>query len=230
MSSPESHPMPPPPRQGSGGKCLIGCGIIAIILIAFCAGLGWYLYNNAQRIAITAAAELLRTPLVESIEDSDLRDEDKKAIVQQIDRVVEEAKAGRIDGTKFEKIIKNLGETPLVQVGFAYYFEANYVKPSGLSEEKKDQAKLTLERVARGVFEKKIDPDELQSAVNTISEPGPNGKQKLKKHITDEELNEFLSDLKQVADQAEIPEEPFKVDIGAEIKKAVDDALGESSQ
>ena len=40
----------------------------------------------------------------------------------------------------------------------------------------------------------------------------------------------MLADLKKLADDAEIPDEPFTIDIGDEVKKAVDEMLAGKGQ
>jgi len=123
-------------------------------------------------------------------------------------------------------VLRNLGESPLFALAMVYGAEKKYVEPSGLSDQEKKDARLALQRAARGVYEKTISQNSIQRAMDRISTAGPNGERQLKERITDDELKAFLKDLKDLADKAEVPEEPFEVDIGEEFKKAVDKALG----
>jgi hypothetical protein len=43
--------------------------------------------------------------------------------------------------------------------------------------------------------------------------------------LSDDEVREMLARLKQLADEAQIPDEPFTVDIGDTMKQVVDKAL-----
>jgi hypothetical protein len=221
--------MPPPPRQGSGGKCLIGCGILALILVVCCAGGIWWSVNYLPGIMLAQGTELARTKIIEEIEKSDLREEDKQVIVEQVNRVAKETKEGKVTVEQALKIMQNLAESPLVMIAMAYGIEEKYLNRSGLDDAEKQEAKLTLQRAARGVFEQKISQEQLKEAMRPISNEKPDGNLELKEQVTDDELRQFLTDLKQLADDASIPDELFQVDIGAEVKKAVDDALGESS-
>ena len=47
--------------------------------------------------------------------------------------------------------------------------------------------------------------------------------------MTDEEVRKMMADLKKLADDAGIPDEPFTIDIGDEVKKAVDEGLGQKA-
>jgi hypothetical protein len=222
------HPMPPPPRQGSGGKCLLGCGLIFVLLLVACGGGIWYAYQYGAQLLIGAGGELARAKIVEGIERSELREEDKQVIIEQVDRVIAKAKEGKINGTKLAEIMENLKRSPLLQVAMAYSIEENCVRYSGLDADEKQAASLTLQRAARGLFEQRISNEQLKAAMRPIANEKPDGELELKEHATDDEIRQALADLGALADDAGIPEEPFEVDIGAEVKKAVDEALGES--
>ncbi|MGY8771150.1 MAG: hypothetical protein ACKVH8_22280, partial [Pirellulales bacterium] len=43
--------------------------------------------------------------------------------------------------------------------------------------------------------------------------------------VTDEELREFIAECKRIADEKEIPDENFIIDLTAELKKAIDNVL-----
>ncbi|MEQ8788869.1 MAG: hypothetical protein RIC55_21335 [Pirellulaceae bacterium] len=197
-----------------------------MILLVACGGGLWWVSNNWVALVASPAGNAVK----QVVNESDLRQEDKQAIVQQVDRIVEEAKAGKIDGEKLQQIMKNLAESPVLPVGVVLFVEDKYVNPSGLSDEEKSQARRTLERVARGVFEEKIPQGALQPAIEPISERDAKGDLKLKEHVSDDELREALANLKKLADDAAIPDEPFEINIGAEVKKAVDKALASDGQ
>ena len=106
-----------------------------------------------------------------------------------------------------------------------YVAEEQYINPSDLSDEEKADALLTLQRFARGVFEKSIP----QKALDEITAPikvGPVGQQELKETITTDELKALIEAARARADEAGVPNEPFEVNIADEIDKAIDAALG----
>ncbi len=225
MPQPPVSPQLPPPSSGSGLKVALIIFLIMLVLFAVACGGCVYAVYYVTVNAKAMLADAIREALIQSIQDSELRDEDKTVIIAQANRVTDEFKAGRITVEDLTTILQNLGESPLISLGVVYVIEEKYVKPSGLSQEEKDEAKLSLQRAARGVFEKKISQQDLEAVSDQISDVDADGNRQLKESISDEELRTFLADLKQLADDAEIPEEPFEVNIGDEFKKAVDKSL-----
>jgi hypothetical protein len=226
MSMPQwEEPQLPPPKSGSGMKIVLIILLVLLVLFAIaCGGCVYGIYYVATN-AKAIAANAVRDALIQSIQESDLRPEDKTAIVAQLNRVTDEFKAGRITVEDLGTIMTNLAESPLITLGMVYLIEEKYIKPSGLSQEEKDEARLTLQRAARGVFEKKISQQDLENISDQVSTRDAEGNRNLKEKISDEELRTFLADLKRLADDAAIPEEPYEVNVGAEFKKAVDQAL-----
>lgn len=53
----------------------------------------------------------------------------------------------------------------------------------------------------------------------------PDGSEQLKERLTDAELKAFLEKAKEKADAANVPDEPFEVNIADELEKAIDKAL-----
>ena len=82
-----------------------------------------------------------------------------------------------------------------------------------------------MQRFARGAFEEKISKHELKELMKLISTTSADGQQQIKQQLTDAELNAFLEKAKGTADAAEVPDEPFEVNIADELEKAIDQAL-----
>ncbi len=225
MSQPHQDDMPPqfqkaPRSKGMG--CLIGCLGTLLVMVLVCGGVAWWGYTYGPGML----AGQFRDAMVQVVNESELSPEDKQEVIKQINRVVDKYRSGEINGEQLVKVLQELGESPVMAVVMLYAVEEKYIKPSGLSAEEKEAARLTLQRVLRGVVEKKINPDSLQSAIDMVMEPGGGEQKKIKEQLTDDELKAFLAELKKHADEAEIPEEPYEVRIGQEVKDAVDRALG----
>lgn len=209
----------PPTEKGNFlWYCLGGCLIMMLLAVIALGILGYVVYTNGKAIAVNT----IRAGAVQMVNESELTDEDKRQITAQIDRVANDFKAGKITLEQVGEIFEELGQSPLLAIGMVYVIEQKYVTPSGLSEEEKAEAKLTLQRAARGLHEGEIAQYEIEEAAAPIMSTGPNGEQQLKDSVTDEELREFLANLKTLVDDYEIPAEEFKVEIGDEFRKAVD--------
>jgi hypothetical protein len=89
----------------------------------------------------------------------------------------------------------------------------------------------------RGVYEKKIDQEAFneamprggQESAELAEDFDPDTMQPQEPQVTDEEVRQMLVRLKKLADDAEIPDEPFQIDVGDEVKKVVDKALADKN-
>jgi hypothetical protein len=182
---------------------------------------GWWLYKQIPSFA--------RNVIDQAVAQSDLSPEDKQVVMAQVDRLVEGYEQGKVDLPKLGKFMEGLAQSPLMDLMIAYAAKVKYIDSSGLSPEEKEAAERSLQRVARGVIDDKISEDDLNSALNHISNERPGGGREFREKVSDDELRAFLAECQRLADEAQIPNADFKVDIGAELKRLVDEVLGEQS-
>lgn len=228
MSEEDRVGFPPPEyarRQGRNwlATCLVGCLVAGVVGLLVCAGGAWWTWVKFSPMG----ADRAREAIVSGIESSELSEEDKQAVVGQVDRVVDAFKSGEIGTRDVFRILEQLAESPLLGLVVVYAADAKYITPSELSDEEKEEGRLTLQRVARGVFEERIDPNALEDALDYISVRSSDGHRQFKDTVSDPVLRDFLAECKRHADDADIPREPYVVDIGMEFQRAVDQILGE---
>jgi hypothetical protein len=232
---------PPPfyqePPRSSGGGCglslLIGCLGVFVVCVLLCAGSVWYVRQNADKWM----AGMVREFIVATINGSEIPAQEKTEVIAQIDRVVEAYKKGQIKSEDLEPMMEKLQKSPAFLLISAWGLEKAYLDPSGLPAEEKEQGRRTIQRAFRGLCEQKITQEqfsqimpqhEFQSQAEVKVE---NGKTVVKKNLgprnqpTDEEVRKMLADMKKLADDVGIPDEPFEIDIGDEVKKVVDEVL-----
>ncbi len=231
---------PPPfyqePQRSSGGGCwlgvLIGCLGVFVVSVLLCAGGVWYMQQNASKWV----AGMVREVIVAGVKNSEIPEGEKTEVIAQIDRVVDAFKQGKIKGEDLEPVMKKLEKSPVFLMMQTWGLEKTYLDPSGLSDEEKAAGRRTIERAFRGLVEQKITQRQF---TGVVPQPPPgqadvnfeSGKAVVKTSrpggspLTDEEVRKMLADLKKLADDAEIPDEPFTVDIGDEVKKLVDEVL-----
>ncbi|MCO6455867.1 MAG: hypothetical protein J5I93_11270 [Pirellulaceae bacterium] len=212
---------PPAPRRSNWTPILLGCLGVVLLVVLICGGVVWYVTTNIKRIA----ADTIRNGIVSAVNDSELSAEDKQKIIVQVDRVVDDFKAGKITLEDLGRIAEELGESPIMGAAFIFFAEEKYVKVSGLTDEEKLAARRTLERAARGVHEGLLSTDDFEESMQIVMTTGPNGEQQMKERLTDEEVRQFLASVKQKADDAGVPDEEFKIDIGETMRQAIDRAL-----
>ena len=216
---------PAEPKKRTGCTCvgcLLGClGMVVVLTIVAGVGAWW---------GVKQIPSLARNVIEKAVNESDLPAEDKQMVLVQVDRLIDGYEQGKVDMQKLGQLVENFSESPLMDLMIAYAAKVKYIDPSGLTAEEKTEAERVLQRVARGVVEEKIPDDELDVALNHISNDLGNGGRQFRENVSDAELRAFIKECKKLADDAEIPEEEYKVDIGAELKKLVDEALGEVSE
>jgi hypothetical protein len=229
-----------PPRRSSHGwvfsLLLIGFGVLTLGGIVCVAGV-WYVTANIDRWLVG----LGREAIVAMIDDSEIPAQEKNEVIAQIDRVVTAYKERKIDRADLERVLSELEQSPALTLISLYGIDEEYLAGSELPADELEQGRRTFERVLRGVYEGKIEEDDLYAALPgqksidmDIKDEADLGK--LREAITlasneqrgpfaDDDLRESLARLKVMADNVRIPDEPFQLDIGDEFKKAVDKAL-----
>ena len=207
------------------GSFLTGCLIaLAVVVILVVAG-GLFVMSQWRGWAASAAT----AGMTLAVEQLELSDEDKQLILARVDELAEDFKAKNVTLAQLKDVGVKLFESPLVQAVAVIAIEKNYFNDSGLSAEERADASLQLDRLARGVYEKKITHEEMQDALdeivvqtagsNTIDFRDPDT-------VDDDDLRQLITEVRAAADKADIPNEPFEIDIAAQFIKAIDEALG----
>jgi hypothetical protein len=231
------QPSDQPPRRSNSGLIIASTilGSVALVMLACCGG-GYFLYLKINDGIRELGSEAGRAAAIAAVENSDFSAEDKQEITAQIDRVANGYKSGDIELAKAMDVMVKLGNSPLFSLAALRSVQEKYVKPAGLPEQEKDDALLTIGRVSRGIVEKSIQPVRLEAlndkhlmVVEEVqSEVNDEEMRKIKEFkvkVTDDELRAYLVELKLLADDASVPEEPYEPDVGGEFKRIVDEAL-----
>ncbi|MBI1375850.1 MAG: hypothetical protein GC159_24335 [Phycisphaera sp.] len=205
------------------GNVLAGCLIaLGVLFVAIVIGVV-VLVMKAKTIISTG----VHAATVEMVNQSDMTEEDKKAVIAELDQLKDDYQAGKITTEQIGNVMEEIGKSPLIPLGAMTFTEKHYIEPSGLSAEEKTDAKLQVGRFARGMYTEAIPKEALEEVAAPISEPDPRqpGKTRLKQKATDEEVRQFIANLKQKADDASVSEEPFEINMAVEFKKVLDKAL-----
>ena len=206
-------------KKPSGSGCLkaglIGCGSMFLLVVV----LGVYAVVNRGPLSVSIG-HWVATRLVNN---SELPEADKKEIVKELDNLKKRYDSEEIDGEDILNVFKELAESPIMGLGIVIFADESYIKPSGLSEDEKVEARLTVNRFARGFAEKKISNEAMQETTKSIYGDDTG----FRDTLSDDELRTFLAAMKNAADEAEIPMEDYVVDIAEEFRKVVKAALGD---
>lgn len=206
-------------RGGIVGGCLV---VLAILVVLAVAG-GIFVAMNLKTWTADWTVQIVEAGL----EKSELSEEQKSAIMVHVQDLADGFKAGDVTFQQVQRIGKELISGPIIPVAVVYGARKQYIDPSGLSEEEKLNANLQMERLARGVFEKKIDIDELEDAVDEIAVRTREDQWQLRdpEVVDDKGLREMVGKITALVDEKEIPAEHFEVDVAAEVAEAIDRGL-----
>ncbi|MBI4584323.1 MAG: hypothetical protein HY717_09910 [Planctomycetes bacterium] len=213
-----------PPRKSSGcGLALgIGCGTIAILFI-----IGGVIIFFTWRKMVTG---ILRTGIDQMVKGAKLSPDEQKRVSAALDKVCTRFENNQLSQEQLKKLGQAFEKGVLLKAiqthGLRFQVEA-----SGLSPEEKQVGVRSLNRVLRGVHEKKISEEEW----GNLTDKFPHRKRGEKEwdfdsKVDDAKLQEILGDAKALADSKTIPDEDYQFDFAGEVEKVVDEALGEEEK
>ena len=213
-----------PPASGCKSVA-IGCGCVFAVVLLLLGAAGVYLAFHWREYAASLAKATARAAVTES----GLSQEDQGRLLTRIDQIADDFVAGKISQEQITRIAAEIMNSPVLPMGVVIAADQSYVAPSGLSEEEKEAARRTLQRFARGAFEKTISESDVQEVLEMMTESQGNT-HKVREHLTDDELRRILEVAKGKADAVEVPDEPYEIDVVGEIEAAISRALNETAE
>ncbi|MCA9539433.1 MAG: hypothetical protein KC620_11130 [Myxococcales bacterium] len=213
----------PRPQKASGGGCLKGCAIATVILLVIGAVGAFVIYQNVG----TWALDLASTGIDKALSESDLPDDQQTRIRARVAKLQTDYEEGRITSEQLVETTRELAESPLVPAAGVYFFQQKVVQPSGLAPEEKQMAERSLQRFARGVYERTIPSDKVEDVLLPVSRRKADGNLELKENPTDDEVRESVRRAHMHAEAAQVPDEPFQIDFADEFDRAVERGLSQ---
>lgn len=209
-------------RRGSFKTgCLIATGILLLLII----GGGIFVAMNWKGWVATGT----RSATQAILDESQLPADQKQKVLAKVNEVAADFENGKLTTQQLGKIAEELAQSPLMPLAVVYGIEEKHIKPSSLPKEEKEAGRLALERASRGIVEKSIAPQAIKDIMAPVTIQGPNNQMQMKQVVTDEELRQFFKNAKTRADEAKVPNEPYKINVGDELAKAIDTALGRTA-
>jgi len=196
---------------------LIGCGIAFVAVGVLCAGGAWFGFGFVKKKVI----DLAHTELTDMVEESGLPAEQVASMRADLDRLRQAAVDGNVDfdslGTldqEFERVIS---------LGVVQYYAVSVVPASGMPAEEQADAVRTLERFARGIQEKTLSSSGVR---NLRFDFEPRGDAEQGREIDIEEVRLDVQRIREIVDTADIPDEPYQVDVAMQFSSLVDGLIG----
>jgi hypothetical protein len=184
-------------RGGVLKVLLIIFGVLFVCVIAIGIYVAMHWKGWAADVANAAAQEI--------VSDSGLPEDQKQSILADIRQLGDDFKTGKISMEQLGHVAKAITDS----------------ESSNMTAEEKAAAILTMQRYARGVHERKISTDQLERDSAPIAVKKNEHNWQLKENPTPMEINEFLANAKRRADEANIPNEAFDLNIAEELRKAI---------
>ena len=206
------------------GGILQGCLIVLAIIIIIVGIVLFWVYLNWRSWTANALVQVTTM----SVQEFDLPQDQQQAIIAEVELVAQDFKDKKISLQDMAKIMEEVGESPLFPIAGVIAAERKYIEPSGLPAEEKATAVRSLQRFARGVHEKQIPREVIEDVIKPLVTIDAGGGWKFKDNATDEEVRQFVENVKTRADAVSIPDEAYEIDIAVELRKAIDKGLGRS--
>ena len=213
-----------PPKEGMSGCAMaaIGCGVIALLMLII-GGVG--VYWAAQNIR-GLAADAVTPALQEAVSGMEIPEDQKKQISARIGKIGTEFKDQELSLNDLEKLIKGVAESPIAGAAASIWFTNQYINKSGLPEDEKTEAVTTTKRFAYGLLDKTITEKQASEVMDLLTEERANGQTTYKETLTDKELTEMLTKMKDAADGANVPAEVPEINFANEFDKVIEKTLG----
>jgi hypothetical protein len=136
--------------------------------------------------------------------------------------------SGKVTVDQLGRVADEFSKGPLLPLATVVGIEKEYFNQQGLTDEDRAAGKRAIDRTARGIAEKKIPQTKIDDLLAPIADRAPNGSFQLrpKDKVTADDVRKLIATAKTEADAAQIPDEPFTVDVASEFVGAIDRALG----
>jgi hypothetical protein len=220
---PFGEELPERPQRSWMATCLIGCLIVAVVGILLAVFAVYWIVQNWRDVTSRFVSEGIN----QAIDVADLPQQEKDEIKVQVKRVTDAFRNNRMSQQQMSVLIQSLTESPILSIVAVTVAEKKYLDPSGLPDEEKAEAKITIQRFVGGAVQGTIDQNSIDMTLQNIADWQEDGGWKLRERVTDAELRAFLAVAKTEADKANVPAEPVDFDPSDEIKRIVDKAMGE---
>lgn len=214
-------------RLGAVKAGCVGCLVIVVLVLAGLIGFTVYASQHWREWMADWSERIVE----KGIEEFDLPEEQRTLIMAEFRAFAEEFKSGQVSLSDLQKVGEELAESPLFPAAGVIVVDAKYITPSDMTEEEKADARRALQRYSRGIYEKSIPSEDLEETIKPmIKLKGNQWEFKEPEEVTRKDLDQFVANARQRADEAGVPDEPFEINIAEEFRKAIDRALGRSEE
>ena len=214
-------------EQSTSGGCLkvIGCGCLTLVLITIVAGV--YLYSNWETLTRSAGANLIEFTADSMMDGFDVPEEEQLEVMAELEVFTQRIRTGELPAMESSSsLLAALAESNAAPALGYFLFVDTYITNGGLAEEEKAGAEMQVQRFLRGTIENSIPSETVDEIVDRCMKKKPDGtpadEVALRDDIQPEELREILKDMRLAADDADVPKEPYDIDLSAIVRDELD--------
>ena len=207
--------------QGGSGcrNVAIGCSIVFLLGLVVVGVGSYFVMSNAK----PWAAKAVVAGVEEGLKESDLSDKQKQEIMVRVEELSEDFASGELSFEALGQIGKEIVESRTIIAGGVEFIVSNTIEDKvDLDEEQKAEVKRLVQRMARGIAEEKLDNDDFRPLMDIVFDKTGENQYEVKDDLSKEDVTQFLVELEKMVDEAEIPDEPYEVDIASEIDRIVE--------
>lgn len=193
--------------------------LLLMVMFIGCGFATWYIFQQRTELAMRT----LTGDVIPTVRESGMLPEEKAQVVEILEQVVEDGKAGRLENWQSSAIMERLIKTPLLQWGDLEMLGALIQSQEDFSEEEKENAALQFSRLKRAVEigeASAVDVNDVLSPV--LAETAPTALPKLDTNSSVSDLRDTVTRAKLVADRSKIPDREFDVSMAKIIRREVE--------
>ncbi|NLE59775.1 MAG: hypothetical protein GX616_15565 [Planctomycetes bacterium] len=209
-------------RAGAIKVLLIVLGAIFAGFILICAGCLTLAYFKTKPLVAEGIRNTAATPL----DSTELSQAQRDRIQACIDRIMTAVDNNKINVTQLGVIGEEMKSGRYHSLSL---IEVARSRIAGLLQhdaKRSEDASSVIDRLARGVQQGRIGRDRLARVLDIVTTSNEVGDRASKTELTEVEAEDFLEAALKEVDRAEIPNEPYQVDLAGELEKILNKVLG----
>lgn len=183
---------------------LAGSLLLAALLFVCCGVTTWMLFQKRVELA----GRTLAGSTIPTIEQSQLRPESKRQLVDQLRAVVDDAESGRLEQWQAGGIMNRLTRIPILEWGDLDALQRIVANRSSLTEEEREEAVREFSRLRLAIQQDSASIYDVAEVLEPVLvEDSSLRGRRLDDDLSDEQLREVILRARLVADRCKIPDQ-----------------------
>ncbi|MEZ6090239.1 MAG: hypothetical protein R3C05_19870 [Pirellulaceae bacterium] len=197
---------------------IAGGALLGMLFFIACAGGTYYLFQQRGEFALRT----IEGTLIPLLEQSRLQPEDKTQAIDELEAFIVRGRSGELENWQIAGVMQRLVRAPLVSWGDIQYVDSIIQNRDDFSDDEKSDASRDLSRLQRGAELDRVTQFEMGRVFSPISkEADHESGYKLNDDFTGDDLREFLTRVRLVAERAQVPEKAYDVKVADLIRRQI---------